>query len=445
MASFGDPIIKVLLIALAVNVLFLFRHFDWYESAGIALAIFLATFVSTLSEYGSESAFEKMQEDAARISCRVRRSSGVIPLPIGEIVCGDLVLLQAGEMIPADGVLFSGHLSVDQSALNGESKEADKRPGEDNGQEADFLNPSQLFRGSVVCSGDGVMLVKRVGDATFYGRMAWEVQEETRESPLKVRLAGLAKIISRIGYVAAVCVAVADLFHSLILDNGMNSAAIMAELSQPALVFGHVLHALTLAITVVVVAVPEGLPMMITVVLSSNMLRMMRDHVLVRKLVGIETSGSLNILFTDKTGTLTKGRLEVQKFLTGDATEYRNAGELARRRPLWELVELSCVYNSASLVSRGKALGGNATDRALLEYVLPKRRLKGVYRTEEAVPFDSARKYSAVRVRGGSMPGPGDDLILIKGAPERLLARCTRYYDEKGSRPASYRFLPAPP
>ena len=182
--------------------------------------------------------------------------------------------------------------------------------------------------------------------------MAWEVQEETRESPLKVRLAGLAKIISRIGYVAAVCVAVADLFHSLILDNGMNSAAIMAELSQPALVFGHVLHALTLAITVVVVAVPEGLPMMITVVLSSNMRRMLRDNVLVRKLVGIETSGSLNILFTDKTGTLTKGRLEVQKFLTGDATEYRNAGELARRRPLWELVELSCVYNSASLVSR---------------------------------------------------------------------------------------------
>ena len=131
LSSFGDPIIKILLIALAVNVLFLFRHFDWYESAGIALAIFLATFVSTLSEYGSESAFEKMQEDAARITCRVRRSGGVVPLPIGEIVQGDLVLLQAGEMIPADGLLISGHLSVDQSALNGESKEADKRPGVD--------------------------------------------------------------------------------------------------------------------------------------------------------------------------------------------------------------------------------------------------------------------------------------------------------------------------
>ena len=183
LSSFGDPIIKILLIALAVNVLFLFRHFDWYESAGIALAIFLATFVSTLSEYGSESAFEKMQEDAARITCRVRRSGGVVPLPIGEIVQDDLVLLQAGEMIPADGLLISGHLSVDQSALNGESKEADKRPGVDSGQETDFLNPVQLFRGSVVCSGEGVLLVKRVGDATFYGRMARQVQEETRGKP----------------------------------------------------------------------------------------------------------------------------------------------------------------------------------------------------------------------------------------------------------------------
>ncbi len=428
LSSFGDPIIKILLIALAVNVLFLFRHFDWYESAGIALAIFLATFVSTLSEYGSESAFEKMQEDAARITCRVRRSGGVVPLPIGEIVQDDLVLLQAGEMIPADGLLISGHLSVDQSALNGESKEADKRPGVDSGQETDFLNPVQLFRGSVVCSGEGVLLVKRVGDATFYGRMARQVQEETRESPLKVRLAGLAKVISRIGYMAAACVAVADLFHSLVLDNGMNSAAILSELSQPALLFGHVLHALTLAITVVVVAVPEGLPMMITVVLSSNMRRMLRDNVLVRKLVGIETSGSLNILFTDKTGTLTKGRLEVQRFLTGDGSEYRHAGDLARHRPLWELVELSCVCNTASLISGGRALGGNATDRALLEYVLKKRRMKDVCRIADRIPFDSARKYSAVRLDGG----PRDGLVLIKGAPERLLARCTRYYDENG-------------
>ena len=128
LSSFGDPIIKVLLAALAVNVIFLFRHFDWFESLGIAIAIFLATFVSTLSEYGSESAFAKLQEDAGKIQCRVRRSGMIVSLPIGDIVVGDIVLLQAGERIPADGILLSGRLGVDQSALNGESAEAAEIP-----------------------------------------------------------------------------------------------------------------------------------------------------------------------------------------------------------------------------------------------------------------------------------------------------------------------------
>ena len=330
LASFGDPIIKILLAALAINVIFLFRHFDWFESAGIAIAIFLATFVSTLSEYGSESAFNKLQEDASHIQCRVRRAAGVSSLPIADIVVGDLVLLQAGERIPADGILISGRLSVDQSALNGETKEAEKTPGGEEGRhgDGDLLSHNQLFRGTVVCAGEGVMLVRRVGDATFYGGLAREIQEETRESPLKVRLAGLARTISRLGYIAAGLVAGADLFHSIIIDNAMDWARIAAMFTQPALIFGHILHALTLAITVVVVAVPEGLPMMITVVLSSNMRRMLKDHVLVRKLVGIETSGSLNILFTDKTGTLTRGKLEVSRILTGDGTVYKRPEDL---------------------------------------------------------------------------------------------------------------------
>ena len=167
LASFGDPIIKILLAALAINVIFLFRHFDWFESAGIAIAIFLATFVSTLSEYGSESAFNKLQEDASHIQCRVRRAAGVSSLPIADIVVGDLVLLQAGERIPADGILISGRLSVDQSALNGETKEAEKTPGGEEGRhgDGDLLSHNQLFRGTVVCAGEGVMLVRRVGES----------------------------------------------------------------------------------------------------------------------------------------------------------------------------------------------------------------------------------------------------------------------------------------
>ncbi len=423
-SNFGDPIIKVLLAALAVNLIFLFHNFDWYESAGIAIAIFLATFVSTLSEYGSESAFAKLQEDAARLSCRVRRSGGVTVVPVGEVVVGDLVLLQAGERVPADGVLLSGQLSVDQSALNGETKEADKRPGGES-DPRDLLAANRLFRGSVVCAGEGVLRVGQVGDSTFYGGLAQEIQEETRESPLKVRLAGLAKTISRLGYAAAVVVALADLFHAFYMDSGMNWANMAHLFAQPSVVFGHVLHALTLAITVVVVAVPEGLPMMITVVLSSNMRRMLKDHVLVRKLVGIETAGSLNILFTDKTGTLTRGHLQVSRLLTGDGTEYRKAADVKRHKGLWDWVERSCTVNSESLVADGRAVGGNATDRALLHYVLPLPSGAKGGPAGRRVAFDSARKFSAAEL-------PERGVYLVKGAPEKLLDACTRYVDEAG-------------
>ncbi len=424
--SFGDPIIKILLAALAINVLFLFRNADWFETAGIAAAVFLATFVSTLSEYGSESAFEKLQADAANVTCRVRRSGRVMEVPAADIVVGDLVLLQAGERVPADGFLVEGSLHVDQSALNGESKEAAKTAGE--GQPSDlenFLSKGGLFRGSVVCSGEGLMLVKRVGDRTFYGRMAVEVQEETRESPLKVRLGHLAKILSRIGYAAAVAVFFADFFHAVYIDNGMTLAGMMQEFSRPGALFSHLLHAATLAITVVVVAVPEGLPMMITVVLSSNMRRMLKDHVLVRKLVGIETSGSLNILFTDKTGTLTRGRLEVKTFIDGSGREYESPAALQKQKGLWELTALSAVYNSGSSYTGKKAIGGNATDRALLEYAAKGPVPKGYSRAAQ-VPFDSARKFSAAEVRGPRT------LWLVKGAPEKLLPTCVACFDGEG-------------
>ena len=421
LGNFGDPIIKVLLAALAINLLFLFRHFDWYESAGIAVAIFLATFVSTLSEHGSEAAFARLQEDADRIFCRVRRAGQVAECPIGDIVVGDLVLLQSGERVPADGRLIEGVIRADQSALNGESGEAEKWAGTA-GEDDDLLSPARLFRGSVVCSGEGVLYVERIGDATFYGRLAQEIQEGTRESPLKLRLAGLAKTISRLGYLAAVLIAVADLLCSLLMQCHFRPSEMLTALSVPVLL-EHVMHAVTLAITVVVVAVPEGLPMMITVVLSSNMRRMLKDHVLVRKLVGIETSGSLNLLFTDKTGTLTKGRPEVTHFVDGAGRVYSRAALLRQQRPLWHAVVQSCRCNSESLFSAGHILGGNATDRALLQYVLPlpdepePRRLYHL-------PFDSSRKYSAARPEG--------DRVYIKGAPEILLPHCTQFMDTDG-------------
>ncbi len=428
LASFSDPVIKILLIVLAVNVLFMFRNFDWYETAGIALAIFLATFISTLSEYGSETAFIRLQQEAERVVCRVRRSGRPEQISVGDVVTGDLVLLEAGERIPADGILLSGRLSVDQSPLNGESREAEKRPRAGQApQRWDLAAGDQLFQGCTVTAGEGVMRVCRVGDGTLYGEMARQMQEETRESPLKLRLGGLARTISRLGYMAACLVFLADLFNSLLMDYNFNLAAIGEAVGNLPLMLEYFIHALTLGITVVVVAVPEGLPMMITVVLSSNMKRMLKDHVLVRKLVGIETSGSLNILFTDKTGTLTQGQLKVGDFLSGNGQHFGSPAELKRCAELYRLVELSCRYNTASTFSEGRAIGGNATDRALLTYIgVPAAGKTEEYRITGGVPFDSAHKISAAHLSGPST------IYLVKGAPEKLLPACTHYYDARG-------------
>ncbi len=393
LASFGDPIIRLLLLALAINLLFMLRGAPWFESAGIAAAVFLATFVSTLSEYGSDAAFRRMQAQAEAAVCRVRRAGLMKEIPFSEVVVGDLVYLQAGERIPADGVLIEGTLSVDQSALTGESAEVEKK------------REAQLYRDSVVTGGEGMMEVRRVGDDTVYGGMARQIQEEPRPSPLHVRLEHLAGVISQFGIAAAGLVAAADLTQSFVLSGEVVGAQAIAS---------HLLHAATLAVTVVVVAVPEGLPMMITIVLSRNMFRMIKDHVLVRRLTGIETAGSLSILFTDKTGTLTQGRMSVNTCFAPDGTAYRSAGELRRMNPeRYELIELFCTCGTGAQRSDGKAVGGNATDRALLNFVPHGYAAP----QEDYLPFDSARKYSAVRI-------PSRGLTLVKGAPDVLLPHC---------------------
>ena len=431
--TFKDPIINILLMALAINVLFLFKDFEWYESVGIAVAILLAAFVSTISEYGSENAFEKLQKEANEASCKVKRANGLIEIPISNIVVGDYVLLQAGDRVPADGTIVTGELYVDQAALNGEAKESYKAPSNmQSTNRNDFLQGNKLFRGSIVCSGEGIMLVTEVGSKTFYGSIANEIQEETRDSPLKVKLSKLAGSISRFGYLGASAVAIADLFHSVVLDQGFDMTRILGVITTPSLIIGNILHAISLAVTVVVVAVPEGLPMMITVVLSSNMKRMLRDNVLVRKLVGIETAGSLNILFTDKTGTITKGKLQVTSIITGNGSEYRGVADLQKKPRLYDLFELSALYNtSCSLSNDGTgahAIGGNATERAIYDFFYANASRDRGIRLLSRIPFSSVTKFSAAEIVYNNKP-----LFLIKGAPEKILPNCSKYFDDNGT------------
>ena len=425
--NLSDPIIKTLLAALAVNVLFLFRGEGWFETAGIALAILSASLISTLSEYSSENAFVRLQQEAAKATCRVRREGLLREVSTEDLVEGDVVYLEAGEGIPADGWLRSGDLYCDQAALSGESREAHKQGAvlPDELPRWDTDHRQLLFRGSNITAGQGILQVLRCGDSTLLGSMALSLQEEPRESPLKLRLGVLAKSMSRLGYGAAALVAAADLFHNLCIDNGFVPSLMLSQLSSLPALAGLLLHAATLALSVVIVAVPEGLPMMITVVLSRSMGRMQKDNVMVRKLTGIETAGSLSLLFTDKTGTLTRGRLTVEGLLAGDGT-ILSPGELPKRAALWPALRESCLLNTGAQWGEQSPMGGNATDRALLELT---GREPVTARRTRYVPFDSAKKLAAAAVSGGAFPG------YVKGAPELLLPRCGLWLSESGLQP----------
>lgn len=434
LASFGDPTIKILLVALGLNVIFFMENFNWFESVGILICIMLATLVSSISEYGSQLAFEKLMEDAQKIICKVWRNNEICELNTSEIVVGDYVQLQAGDKIPADGILIDGELDVDQSSLNGESKEAHKKPILNSRQyenkNLNFSDEYSLFNGSIVCQGEGTMLVKSIGDFTFYGELAKELQEDSQESPLKQRLGVLAGSISKFGYFGALFIVIATMFKSIVIDNGFNTANIIAYVTNPYMLMQDVIRAVTFGITVIVVAVPEGLPVMITVVLSSNMKRMIKDNVLVRKLVGIETAGSLNILFTDKTGTLTQGKLQVSRFITGDCKTYTNIAGLSKEEELWKLIYISSVFNNSSKLGydgdNHVAIGGNSTDRSILSfattYPLPNININ----IDSSIPFDSKIKYSLASISGDL------NTTLIKGAPEKIIPFCSSYYDSQG-------------
>ena len=410
--NLSDPIIRILIIALGLEVIFTLGHCNLIEVLGIVCAILIATVVSTLSEHGSERAFAKMEAEAGGGIARVMRDGRVSEIPISDVVVGDVILLASGEYIHADGVLLDGEITVDQSALNGENIEAHKTVGSPTGW--DLSDRHRLFRGSVISSGEGLMRAERVGGATFYGQVARDVQSETRESPLRLRLSKLAGQISRLGYAVAALVGISYLVSAFFIDKTVN-------LGSPVSIFTTLTHALTLMITVIVVAVPEGLPMMITVVLSANMRKMLRDNILVKKLVGIETAGSLNILFTDKTGTLTTGRLSVDRIITYNDT-IRRISVLRRTTALYDALLASAVYNTEAIREGGEIIGGNATDRAIAEY----------FREESApeaevlsrTPFSSDLKYSSVTLRGGT--------TYIKGAAEVILSRCAFALDEGG-------------
>lgn len=444
-SNLGDPMIKILLVALGVNVLLWILGLagviksgapEWYEPLGILVAIMLATLVSTISEYNNENAFQKLQEEASRIMCKVYRNGDITEVAINDIVVGDAILLQSGDKIPADGIIIDGDIKVDQSVLNGESREARKEAvpegWTDTDENINFDNEHKVFRGAVVCSGNAVMQVTVVGDKSVYGKIASELQtDDDRETPLKVKLGKLADGISKFGYIGGIAIAVAMLFKTIFMDTGFDPAAFfMADgVFQWLPLVEALINAVMLAVIIIVMAVPEGLPLMIAIVSAQNMGKMLKDNVLVRKVAGIETAGSLNILFSDKTGTITKGKLEAVSFITGDVQEFRSINELGSG--LHDMLSLSIQHNTLSMVSGEgsgrRVIGGNATERAILGFDIDGAKQDGITAVGN-IPFNSTNKYSATQVDGAKK------ITLIKGAPEKILQRCATYYDQNGEK-----------
>lgn len=253
--NLGDPVIRILLCALGVNLLFVFQGGDPIETLGIAASVLLATTISTLSERGSEAAFRRLARECDRSVVRVWRNGSLRELPIEELVVGDRISVSAGEQIPADGFVVSGALGVDQASMTGENREIEKTPSRQRNKSPN--SPNAVFRGCPVLSGDAEIEIFAVGDATFLGQISREVQTQTRESPLHLRLTKLAKQISRLGYAAALLVSIAYLLNVFVIDSGFRLPLVLMKLRDLPFLLEQLLHALMLGLTVIVVAVPD--------------------------------------------------------------------------------------------------------------------------------------------------------------------------------------------
>ena len=440
--NYKNPIIIILCVALGIIILLsLFHLTEWYEAIAIAVAVILATLVSTFSEYKNEVSFQKLQEEASQINNKVFRDGKITEISVDEIVVGDYVLLQSGDKIPADGKIVQGELLVNQASLTGESESVGKTKISKNDKPAenDFLNPHQVFRGSVVDDGEAVMVIEKVGNNTFYGQLAKELSiNDEHKSPLQVKLIGLARLISKFGYFGATLIAVSFVFNKMVIANHFDVGLINAYLSNWQILLQDVLDAMVLAIIIIVAAVPEGLPMMIAIVLSRNMRKMLKEKVLVRKLLGIETAGSIDILFSDKTGTITLGRLESVFYISGDKTKYNSYSEVPSK--LREILKLSILENSFCMLSpKGEPIGGNTSERALITFIETNDRIQAIKSDTETVNtigFDSKRKFSASQITGGSNIKKifnNETLTFVKGAIEIVLQNCRFYYDNDGN------------
>ena len=423
--TFSDQMIKILLVIAGIMfVMFFMGYAEIYEPLGTCVAILVVAFVSAKTGVASDTAYRKTKASIKKDLVKTYRDGVLREVIIDDIVVGDIIVLQSGDKIPADGLVVDGTIKVDNSALNGESEDCRKVamtseiefPENITGDT--FVDANSLFRGAVVTDGECTYKVCKVGTETMMGKMAEEMQAEEPDSPLKVKLNDLAHKISVFGYVGAIVIAVFMMAYNVVVAQGFSSYIALGATT----IIQDVIEAVSLAIVIIVCAVPEGLPLMISLVLMQNTKKMLEHNVLVRKAVGIETAGSLNILFSDKTGTITKGQLEVVEFFLANGKTL-DLDKFTGKDYLYNAI----AKNTQSMFdNEHKVVGGNVTDKALLNFigedVFNATNNNGVG-IEASQGFNSANKFSQAQVAGKT---------YYKGAPEKLIAKAKKYLDTDG-------------
>ncbi|KAL3825024.1 hypothetical protein ACJIZ3_021053 [Penstemon smallii] len=403
----------------------------WYDGGSITFAVLLVIFVTATSDYRQSLQFQNLNEEKRNIQVEVIRGGRRDKISIYEIVVGDVIPLKIGDQIPADGILISGHsLAIDESSMTGESKIVHKD------QKSPFL-----MSGCKVADGAGSMLVTGVGINTEWGLLMASISEDTgEETPLQVRLNGVATFIGIVGLSVALSVLVillARFFTGNSRDPDGTVQFVRGQTSVGEAVDG-VIHIVTVAVTIVVVAVPEGLPLAVTLTLAYSMKKMMADKALVRRLSACETMGSATTICSDKTGTLTLNQMTVVEAYVGRKKMDPPEDVSQLHATISSLLDEGLAQNTAGSVflnkDGGLEVSGSPTEKAILQWGVKLGMKFDVVKSESIIlhvcPFNSAKKRAGVAVRGRT----GSKVhVHWKGAAEIILASCSQYIDVNGS------------
>ncbi|MCM0236672.1 calcium-translocating P-type ATPase, PMCA-type [Bacteroides fragilis] len=391
--KFGDPIIIILLVATAISLVFGIIHGDFTESIGIIFAVLIATGVGFWQEYDAKKKFDAMKSDKDYEHVKVRRNGTVLEITKDQLVVGDIVILAAGDEIPADIELFEAiEMKVSEASMTGESVAVSKYPCQ--GFKGSGFAPNLLLRGTTIEQGLGEGIVLKVGDSTEIGKTTRQASEETNnKTPLEEQLDGLAAKINVAAFtIATIMFIILNIVHWMDNDFSWTWDTLLTEV-----------RFLMGAVVVIIVAVPEGLPLSVTLALAFSMKTMAKENNLVKKMHACETIGAVNVIFSDKTGTLTQNSMTV---VEADIKPENK-----------ELLNVIGALNSTANWSHDSQVLGNPTEGAILKFIGHKQteQLRSEYHIVSCIPFSSLYKYMVTYIEKRS---DGSKLMMIKGAPE---------------------------